>query len=100
MLGITQQQMAELIGVTFQQAHKYEKGLNRLSVARLFTVAEALGTSVTELLANLEPAGKLPSPTRTQQRNLKLASAFASLTSHEQTAVLSMVRLMARKDAA
>jgi DNA-binding XRE family transcriptional regulator len=33
MLGITQEQLAELIGVTFQQAHKYEKGLNRLSVA-------------------------------------------------------------------
>ena len=29
MLGLTQQQMAELIGVTYQQAHKYEKGINR-----------------------------------------------------------------------
>jgi DNA-binding XRE family transcriptional regulator len=28
LLGLTQQQMAELIGVTFQQAHKYEKGIN------------------------------------------------------------------------
>jgi DNA-binding XRE family transcriptional regulator len=29
MLGLTQQQMAELIGVTYQQAHKYETGINR-----------------------------------------------------------------------
>ena len=32
MLGLTQQQMAELIGVTYQQAHKYEKGINRIAV--------------------------------------------------------------------
>ena len=31
MLGLTQQQMAELIGVTYQQAHKYEKGINRIA---------------------------------------------------------------------
>ena len=32
MLGLTQQQVAERIGVTYQQAHKYEKGDNRISV--------------------------------------------------------------------
>ena len=31
MLGLTQQQMADLIGVTYQQAHKYEKGINRIA---------------------------------------------------------------------
>ena len=35
MLGLTQQQMAELIGVTYQQAHKYEKGVNRIAGGRL-----------------------------------------------------------------
>ena len=35
MLGLTQQQMAELIGVTYQQAHKYEKGINRIAAGRL-----------------------------------------------------------------
>jgi len=34
MLGLTQQQMAELIGVTYQQAHKYEKGINRIASGR------------------------------------------------------------------
>ena len=33
MLGLTQQQMAALIGVTCQQAHKYETGINRISPA-------------------------------------------------------------------
>ncbi|HLY58110.1 MAG TPA: helix-turn-helix transcriptional regulator, partial [Stellaceae bacterium] len=31
MLGLTQQQLADLIGVTYQQAHKYERGINRVS---------------------------------------------------------------------
>ena len=30
MLGLTQQQLADLIGVTYQQAHKYERGINRV----------------------------------------------------------------------
>jgi transcriptional regulator with XRE-family HTH domain len=41
MLGLTQQQMAELIGVTHQQAHKYEKGINRVSTGRLYGIAQA-----------------------------------------------------------
>src|SRR5882762_8511128 len=39
MLGLTQQQLAELIGVTYQQAHKYERGINRVSAGRLFELA-------------------------------------------------------------
>ena len=39
MLGLTQQQLAEMIGVTYQQAHKYERGINRVSAGRLFEIA-------------------------------------------------------------
>ena len=46
MLRLTQQQMAELIGVTYQQAHKYEKGINRVSAGRLYHIAQALGVEV------------------------------------------------------
>ena len=46
MLGLTQQQMAELIGVTYQQAHKYEKGINRIAGGRLYAIAQALGVEV------------------------------------------------------
>ena len=42
MLGLTQQQLAEMIGVTYQQAHKYERGINRVSAGRLFEIARAL----------------------------------------------------------
>ena len=45
MLGLTQQQLADLIGVTYQQAHKYERGINRVSAGRLFEVAQVLERS-------------------------------------------------------
>ena len=46
MLGLTQQQMAELIGVTYQQAHKYETGINRISAGRLYQIVQALGVEI------------------------------------------------------
>lgn len=47
LLGMTQEQLAKAIGVSFQQVQKYERGLNRLSASRLFDVCQALGTSIT-----------------------------------------------------
>jgi transcriptional regulator with XRE-family HTH domain len=41
-IGMTQQKLAEIIGVAFQQAHKYEHGLSRVSAGRLFHIATAL----------------------------------------------------------
>jgi transcriptional regulator with XRE-family HTH domain len=46
MLGLTQQQLAELIGVTYQQAHKYERGINRVSAGRLFEIARVLSVPI------------------------------------------------------
>ncbi len=46
MLGLSQQQLAQLIGVTYQQAHKYERGLNRISAGRLYEMAQVLSVPV------------------------------------------------------
>ena len=46
MLGLTQQQLAELVGVTYQQTHKYERGINRVSAGRLFEIARVLSVPV------------------------------------------------------
>jgi len=45
-LGLSQQQLADLIGVTYQQAHKYERGINRISASRLYEIAVALKVKV------------------------------------------------------
>lgn len=45
-LGWSQSQMADAIGVTYQQAHKYEKGINRIAASRLYEVASVLDVPV------------------------------------------------------
>jgi transcriptional regulator with XRE-family HTH domain len=46
LLGISQEKLAEAIGLTFQQVQKYEKGNNRVSSSRLVDLANALDVSV------------------------------------------------------
>jgi DNA-binding XRE family transcriptional regulator len=45
-VGMTQQQLAQIIGVAFQQVHKYEHGLSRVSADRLYQIATALDSPV------------------------------------------------------
>lgn len=44
---LTQEQLGNMIGLTFQQVQKYEKGVNRISAGRLFEIAQALGITIT-----------------------------------------------------
>lgn len=46
MIGMTQQQLAEQVGIRFQQIQKYETGANRVSASRLWDIASALGVPV------------------------------------------------------
>lgn len=46
LVGMTQERLAAILGVTFQQIQKYEKGTNRVSASRLQTLAGALQTPV------------------------------------------------------
>jgi len=46
LLGLTQQQLADAVGVRFQQIQKYECGANRISAARLWRLSEALEVPV------------------------------------------------------
>jgi transcriptional regulator with XRE-family HTH domain len=41
-IGMSQERLAELLGVTFQQVQKYEKGVNRIAVSRLWDISSAL----------------------------------------------------------
>jgi transcriptional regulator with XRE-family HTH domain len=48
-INMTQANLGEKLGVTFQQIQKYEKGRNRVSAARLFEICEALGVSLASM---------------------------------------------------
>jgi len=60
LIGMSQEKLGELLGITFQQVQKYEKGSNRVSASRLYNVAKVLGVPVQyffdELQGEQQPA--------------------------------------------
>jgi len=103
MLGLTQQQMAELIGVTYQQAHKYETGINRISAGRLYQIARALGVEISYFFEDVEPGSGV---TRTQELMpqqrmlLELARNFAAIKSRKhQEALCHLARVLSDNEA-
>ena len=97
MLGLTQQQLAEMIGVTYQQAHKYERGINRVSAGRLFEVARALSAPITyfyEGIGEESPRQIMPH----QRMLLELARNLAEIRNEKhQEAVSQIARALASR---
>lgn len=54
LLGLTQQKLADAVGIRFQQIQKYESGANRISASRLWTLADALSVSVSYFFEGVE----------------------------------------------
>ena len=57
-LGMSQTELGERIGVTFQQLQKYETGTNRISASRLAAIASILGVPITFFFEELTPASQ------------------------------------------
>ena len=95
-LGLTQQALAELIGVTYQQAHKYEKGVNRIAAGRLYTIAQALGVEVSYFYDGIGAEPGAFEATAKQRRLLELSRSFGSISSQrQQEALCSLARALA-----
>jgi transcriptional regulator with XRE-family HTH domain len=62
LLGLTQQQLADLIGITYQQAGKYEHGISRVPPSRLCQIAAALDVPVSYFFSGIEPGGEHTAP--------------------------------------
>jgi transcriptional regulator with XRE-family HTH domain len=102
MMGLSQQQLARMIGVTYQQAHKYERGLNRISAGRLFEISQVLGVAVSwffdGLQANAEPRHEV---SQRQRMCLELARNFALIDNEKhQEALSQMARALAAQNQA
>src|SRR5690242_3570547 len=96
MLGLSQQQLAQMIGVTYQQAHKYERGLNRISAGRLYEIAQVLSVPVSWFFEGLtmDESGTTISPR--QRMCLELARNFAAIENERHREALSqMARALA-----
>jgi transcriptional regulator with XRE-family HTH domain len=94
--GLSQQQLAAALGISYQQVHKYETGVNRVSVGRLSTIAEALKIPVSWLLEGLTelPAGEM---TRRERMSLELGRNFAMIEDvKHQEALSQLARALAQ----
>ena len=90
MLGLSQQQMADMIGVTYQQAHKYERGINRISAGRLYEITRVLNVPITYFFEGLETTED-DAMNPHHRMCLELARNFASIGNQKHQEALSQL---------
>jgi transcriptional regulator with XRE-family HTH domain len=88
MLGLTQQKLAEMIGVSYQQAHKYERGVNRVSAGRLFEIAHALSAPITYFYEGIGEEGPRQI-TLHQRMQLEIVRYFSEIRNEKHQAAVS-----------
>jgi transcriptional regulator with XRE-family HTH domain len=95
-LGLSLQQLSVLIGVTYQQAHKYERGHNRITAGRLYDISQALGVQVGWLFEGLADATPIPEVSPRLRLSLELARNFALISNQKHREAISyMARALA-----
>lgn len=86
MLGLSQTELARLVGITFQQVQKYEQGTNRIGASRLYEFADVLGVTVAHFYEGLEEGRRATPPEESDERlwlrreTLELARAYSRIT--------------------
>jgi transcriptional regulator with XRE-family HTH domain len=102
---MSQERLADLLGVTFQQVQKYEKGSNRIAASRLLDCASALKMPVADLFEGLDRthrAGKAetrPEDLLAKPGVAELLRLFVSIESSKiRRRVIELVRAMASEN--
>ncbi len=104
-LGLSQDQLARAVGITFQQVQKYEHGTNRISFSRLVEICEALECGIVDLIGNLDKSKTSASLSRqigflTEPGATDLLEAYASIDSPKRRrAILNLARQLASDQA-
>jgi len=83
--GTSQEQLAEMLGLTFQQVQKYERGANRVSASRLFELARVLDVPIMWFFEELDP--------KQGQRAAERRSETASEEAMSRRETLELVRV-------
>jgi transcriptional regulator with XRE-family HTH domain len=107
-LGVSQERLAEALGLTFQQIQKYERAANRVSASKLFEIARALSTNVSYFYDGLDGADELelaPSSSMDAQvflitpEGAELATLFPKLKrSRVRRKIVELVRALVDMD--
>jgi transcriptional regulator with XRE-family HTH domain len=89
--GITQQKLAERVGIKFQQIQKYETGANRVSASRMFDIAVALSVPVAFFFEGLDGADT-PAAVDMDARETRHLAAFRELDPDSKAALEAISR--------
>lgn len=107
LLGLTQQQLAETVGIRFQQIQKYECGANRVSASRLFELAEALDVPVQYFYEGLSERDSDPTAEPTlaadilsQKETMDLVRAYYRLGERPRKRLLELAKSLEPSEAA
>ncbi len=95
--GMTQQQLAEMVGIRFQQIQKYETGENRLSASRLWDIAAALEVPVSYFFEGLAdgPEGEATEGHLLNDREaLSLIRAYYAIPGEKRRKLLDLARVL------
>ena len=109
LVNMSQERLGELLGITFQQVQKYEKGSNRISASRLFYASKTLGVPVqfffeglpgTDAHEGLSEGGRDEfSAAMMSSEGVQLAKAFKEAdTSTKRKLIASLAKLIVESD--
>ncbi len=102
MIGMTQQQLAERVGIKFQQIQKYETGANRVSASRLWDIATTLEVPVSFFFEGLEgqdvPAADkspaLPADILGDKEALDLIRSYYAIPENQRRRLFDLARVL------
>lgn len=106
MLGHSQTDLSQAIGLTFQQVQKYEKGANRISASKLWDISRFLGVEVGYFFHGLpdqpaatDPAAELGAAHPTTRQAVEIARRAPQMSVRHQRLTLTLMRQLMGEDA-
>ena len=101
MVGMTQQQLAEQVGIKFQQIQKYETGMNRISASRVWDIAETLAVPVSYFFDGLDQkavahaAGDpMPGDLLADKEALELVRSYYAIPENQRRRLFELARVL------
>ena len=97
MLGLTQHQLAQQVGIRFQQIQKYETGENRMSAGRMWDVAAALRVPVVYFYGGLDATAEpeaVGSNFMADREAIELVRAFHAMPKAQRQHLFDLARVL------
>ncbi|MEP4035986.1 MULTISPECIES: helix-turn-helix domain-containing protein [unclassified Pseudophaeobacter] len=100
LIGKTQQQLAEQVGIKFQQIQKYETGANRVSASRLWDISDAMDVPVSFFFEGLDEDAKaggksaVPDDLMGDKEALDLVRSYYAIPENQRRRLFELARVL------